>query len=329
MDTILPILLYVLILPVLVTVVSFILLQKANKITANPSTLAFTLALNLGFYTAYFGHFGLQYDSLLWSLLAISMLTIIGLWRTDLRNFLGTFFVPLSIIFLMLWPYQVIWKKGILEMIKVNWIVDAAIFFAILWLVFQFLLQFLLGQLQNEVQKSSLADEVQKSSEDQAHLYILIALTLAALSMGFVTSSIAIVIGGSISLAQLSGAFGLVIASIGLWCLFQGNRLILESKSLFSIAFLAYLMLFSLLMNAHFYLSPELPKLFVVLILSMPLLSLKSYLWARSYWQALQNPYLAVVWVVVIAAIMSGGILGLEWHLEQLRLLEQGSGYPY
>ncbi len=150
--------------------------------------------------------------------------------------------------------------------------------------------------------------------------------------MGFVTSSIAIVIGGSISLGQLSGAFGLVVASIGLLSLFQErlrSRLTLESTSLFSIAFLAYLMLFSLLMNAHFYLSPELPKLFVAFILSMPLIGLKSYLWARSRWQALQNPILAVVWVVVICAIMSGGILGLEWHLEQLRLLEQGSGYPY
>jgi hypothetical protein len=36
-----------------------------------------------------------------------------------------------------------------------------------------------------------------------------------------------------------------------------------------------------------------------------------------------------VISLVGLAVIMSALILGFEWYLEQIRLAEQGSAYPY
>jgi hypothetical protein len=322
MDTILPILLYVFALPVGITLLSFVLSQKQKGSLALSSGV---IALNLGFYTAYLGHFGFIYDSLLWSLVGISVLTLIGLWQNQFKIQLSFLIFPIVIIFLMLLPYQALWKKGIFAMIKDQWIIDASIFFAILSFSFQSLLKEFVSEKEQTIEQELVIEK-----DHSKQLDIQIALTLASLAVAFLTSSIAIVIGGSISLGQLSGALGLVVASVGLLVLFKGQSFQLgHQQALFGIAALAYLCLFSILMNAHFYLSPELPKLFVVLILGLPFLSLKTYLWAKNRFSSLQNPYLAVISLVGIAVIMSALILGFEWYLEQIRLAEQGSAYPY
>jgi hypothetical protein len=239
-----------------------LLLYLSYRVKAINHIQAPSIVLQLGLWVAYLAHVGLQNffnESLFWLLFLSSIISLLLLIKamTQWIDLLYVALIPMLATLLMLKPYQGLWSDGWILAIQKHWILDACFIFAFFFLYLK-------------QQASSIAEFLETE-------YDLLPSLMALLSLGFLTSSIGIVLCGSLSIGQLTAAFGLVFAGFGISALgFKQYIQVNKSQSLMLLQH-GYFLLFGILIYAHFYLTPELPKSFAILFLSMVILSLVSF----------------------------------------------------
>ncbi len=294
-----------------VAMVGLVLMNQRLKISLFADQ---SIILQLGLWIAYLSHFGFKNflnESLFWVLLLSSIISILLLIKPlkTIASYGYLTVVPLVSTVLMLKPYQELWQQGWVLAIQKYWIVDACLIFVFFALL--------------------LRQQARITHDRLKYPKVFMPLLMALLAMSYLMSSIGIVLCGSLSVGQLTGAFALVFAGVGLTALFY-DRIEVDVDGVILLFQHGLFLLFGILIYAHFYLTPELPKSFVVLFLSMMMGSLLIFNALISRWG--QNGDLLVGRIKYVGQLLGIClvfvvlILGLIFQAEQMRTSLESQG---